>query len=48
MSWLNCLKKGKNAKIDPIYYQDGSYVYTGMKGARTAANDIGKLILKLI
>lgn len=44
---VELLKKGKDAKIDPIYYQDGSYVYTGMKGARTAADDIGKTYIEI-
>ncbi|MDE6149447.1 MAG: L,D-transpeptidase/peptidoglycan binding protein [Ruminococcus sp.] len=44
---LDLIKKGKDAKVEPIYYQDGSFVYTGMKGARTADSDIGNTYIEI-
>ena len=44
---VKLIKKGKNAKLEPVYYQDGSFVYTGMKGARTADSDIGKTYIEI-
>ncbi len=44
---VSLIKKAKNVKVEPVYYQDGSYVYTGMKGARTADSDIGKTYIEI-
>ena len=42
------IKKGKDvAKTDPIYYQDGNFVFTGLESARTANDDIGKTYVEV-
>ncbi|MGN1113890.1 MAG: L,D-transpeptidase family protein [Oscillospiraceae bacterium] len=42
------IKKGKDvASVDPIYYADGNYVFTGVKSARTANDDIGKTYIEI-
>lgn len=33
--------------IDPIYYEDGYYSYTGVEEARTAKDDIGKTYIEI-
>lgn len=33
--------------VDPIYYEDGYFVYTGVEEARTAKDDIGKTYIEI-
>ncbi len=33
--------------VDPVYYQDGYYVYTGVEEARTAEDDIGDTYIEI-
>lgn len=44
---INLIEKRKNAKVEPIYYQDGSYVYTGRKEARSENDDIGNTYIEI-
>ncbi|MGN1134228.1 MAG: L,D-transpeptidase family protein, partial [Oscillospiraceae bacterium] len=42
------IKKGKDvSSVDPVYYADGNYVFTGVKSARTANDDIGKTYIEI-
>jgi hypothetical protein len=44
----NLLEEGKSVEsIDPIYYSDGSFEYTGVESARTAKDDIGKTYIEI-
>lgn len=33
--------------VDPVYYQDGSFTYTGMESARSANDDIGNSYIEI-
>lgn len=42
------LRKGKSVKkIEPIYYEEGGYTFTGMRSARTKNGDIGKTYVEV-
>lgn len=45
---VEMLEAGKSIdKVDPIYYQDGSYVFTGRKEARSKNDDIGNTYVEV-
>ena len=44
----NLIEEGKSVEsIDPIYFSDGSYEYTGVESARTAKDDIGNTYIEI-
>ena len=45
---VGLLEDGKSVdKIDPIYYSDGPFEYTGVESARTEKDDIGKTYIEV-
>lgn len=45
---VNIIKKGENRKkVEPIYYMDGNFEFTGVPEARTKDDDIGKTYLEV-
>ncbi|MDO5124753.1 MAG: L,D-transpeptidase family protein [Ruminococcus sp.] len=44
---IDLIEKGKNAKVEPIYYNDGNYVFTGRKEARSENDDIGNTYIEI-
>lgn len=45
---VEMLEKGESVEsVDPIYYESGSYVFTGKEDARTADDDIGNTYVEI-
>lgn len=44
---VKLIEAGKNTKVEPVYYSDGNYVFTGRKEARSADDDIGNTYIEI-
>lgn len=45
---VDMLETGKNVEsVDPIYYQEGNYIFTGREKARTKNDDIGNTYIEI-
>lgn len=45
---VEMLEEGKSVeKAEPVYYQDGGYIYTGLKSARSKNDDIGNTYVEV-
>ena len=45
---VDLISQGKSVKkVEPIYYEDGGFKYTGLKSARTKNGDIGKTYVEI-